>query len=214
MNKQISTEIAIFIILILAIAVGMISYFQFKLTYEEIEKVRSEFSEFEIPEKKDFLPITCQNDSDCICCDTLLVSREKEYHNICVNETIVFYADSDNLECLQIDSVDSFCLENECKCKGGECFSVEKGQEVSFSQRGNLVKDMPGLNEGWYLSYEEPGAPGLSVMLVFNKETKCDFMGENNCEPFIDNSLIGEKVFVFGTREGEYVSVKNINLLE
>lgn len=50
-------------------------------------------------------------------------------------------------------------------------------EEVNFRQTGNLFKDNPGVSPGvWYLSYGEPGKPGLKVELQFTNEMKLVFL--------------------------------------
>ncbi len=41
---------------------------------------------------------------------------------------------------------------------------------------GHLVKDNPGLKVGvWYLVYEKPGTPALTVELLFDEKSVCKF---------------------------------------
>ncbi len=205
LNRGVSTPLAIIIIVIFASAVGVIDYLQ----YKEIQDLKFEFAELKFPEKEKKLT-DCSSASDCICCDSVLLNDQPLDENVCVNKEVV---SSDNFECLQIESVDAFCAMNNCQCQGGECVSVSP-ININFEEEGNLVKDPPGLEEGWYLVYEKPGAPGLSVNLVFNKETECDYLGENNCELFVDGSLIGERVSVSGVEKDDAVLVKEIILLK
>lgn len=72
-----------------------------------------------------------------------------------------------------------------------------------FKETGNLIKDNPGLEEGWHLLYEKPGNPGLSVRLVINKNTICK---NKTCEEL----LSGDKASVSGIILGNNVLVKEI----
>jgi hypothetical protein len=206
LNRGISTPIAIIVIVIFALTVGAIDYLQ----YKEIQNIKDQFAELKFPEKKNyFSTTTCSSSPDCICCDSLLLNGEPVESNICVNEE---YISSNNFECLQIDSIDSFCAMNGCQCDEKECVSMSL-MNINFEEEGNLAKDIPGLGEGWFLVYEKPGAPGLSVKLVFNKETECDYLGENNCAPFVSGELIGQRISVSGMEEEGFVLIKEINLL-
>ena len=51
-------------------------------------------------------------------------------------------------------------------------FFASKGEvkEINFSETGNLVIDTL---DNWYLVYEKPGAPALSVVLNLTGKTKC-----------------------------------------
>ena len=75
------------------------------------------------------------------------------------------------------------------------------GQNTSaFSAEGTVVKDNPGLRPGvWYLVYERPGAPALSVELDLNAVDV----------PYIDLRQ-GERVHVEGTLRGSVVTVTTI----
>lgn len=49
---------------------------------------------------------------------------------------------------------------------------------IPFEKTGALMRDNPGLEPNtWYLSYEEPGAPGLTAALVFTAESRCGSVG-------------------------------------
>jgi len=59
------------------------------------------------------------------------------------------------------------------------CDPVFKTEEINFNQTGHLIKDNPGLEAGvWYLVYEKPGAPALTVKLSFNNQSVCKY--QNN----------------------------------
>ena len=73
-------------------------------------------------------------------------------------------------------------------------------EETNFSHDGVVLKDNPGLKPGvWFLSYEQPGSPGLSVELNLNS---------------VEASRIslsqGERVHVEGTLYGNVVAVRTI----
>lgn len=49
---------------------------------------------------------------------------------------------------------------------------------ISFEKTGVLIRNNPGMKQGvWFLNYEEPGAPGLSVELAFNNNSNCTVGG-------------------------------------
>lgn len=85
-------------------------------------------------------------------------------------------------------------------------FPDENVVRTHFAQEGNIVKDNPGFEPGvWYLAYEEPGAPGLSVPLVFDDSSRC---GSEEMLKVCDISFVqGERVRVEGTKEGNVVRV-------
>ena len=72
-----------------------------------------------------------------------------------------------------------------------------------FNETGNLIKDNPGLEEGWYLLYEKPGNPGLTARLVINKNTICK---NKTCEEL----LAGDRASISGIILGNNVLVKEI----
>lgn len=76
-------------------------------------------------------------------------------------------------------------------------------QESSFSHDGVVLKDNPGFKPGvWFLSYEEPGSPGLSVELNLN-----------SVEVSHISLSQGERVRVEGTLYGNVVAVRTITSL-
>jgi len=79
-----------------------------------------------------------------------------------------------------------------------------------FSESGNLIKNNPGLKEGvWYLSYEEPGSPGLKVELDFTDESECSVGGEEkDCDNL--NLESGVRVQVNGVKENGSVKVDKL----
>lgn len=81
-----------------------------------------------------------------------------------------------------------------------------------FVHEGNLVKDNPGLEPGvWYLSYEEPGSPGLSVPLLFDHDSRCGIEGMLQvCNISFDQ---GERVRIEGRQEGNAMRVQTLRYL-
>ncbi|MEX2341182.1 MAG: GerMN domain-containing protein [Candidatus Paceibacterota bacterium] len=75
--------------------------------------------------------------------------------------------------------------------------------EDNFSHDGVVIKDNPGFKPGvWFLTYEEPGSPGLSVELDLNSA------------PAQSISLTqGERVHVEGTLRESVVVVRSITPL-
>ncbi len=80
---------------------------------------------------------------------------------------------------------------------------------AAFSHEGNLIQNNPGLEPGaWYLAYEEPGAPGLSVQLLFDHESRCGSEGRLTiCNISFDQ---GQHVKVEGELIGEVVHVTKL----
>ncbi len=73
-------------------------------------------------------------------------------------------------------------------------------EEVNFNQVGNLLRDNPGLKPGvWYLSYGEPGKPGLKAEL--------QFISQNS------DLQIGERVHIEGHETNEVVIVSKLEIL-
>lgn len=82
-----------------------------------------------------------------------------------------------------------------------------------ITRTGNLMINSPGLEEGiWYLSYEEPGAPGLTIELQIG-EAEC--FGEDFCQKLQseDEQLSGSRVKIEGWPEDDYFRVNQIWLL-
>jgi hypothetical protein len=80
---------------------------------------------------------------------------------------------------------------------------------VPFSHEGNLIKDNPGFEPGiWYLSYEEPGSPGHSVVLVFDQNSRCG--SEENQTVCNISFQQGERVRIEGEQRDGVVLVKKL----
>ena len=78
--------------------------------------------------------------------------------------------------------------------------TIEPGPGIAFSAEGNATRNNPGQKPNvWYLLYEKPGAPGLSVELDLNSVSA----------PYISLEQ-GERVRVVGTLVGSIVIVNSI----
>lgn len=89
-------------------------------------------------------------------------------------------------------------------------------KERVFSQMGNLMINNPGMEEGkWYLSYEEPGSPGLSKQLKLDNLINC-FGEEEICSSFLqkDNILTGSLVEVLGESENDTLDILEITFIK
>ena len=90
---------------------------------------------------------------------------------------------------------------------GGAVYSVThkrdhpaQNSEANFIYEGNLLRDNPGLIPGvWYLSYEQPGQPGLSVQLRFQQ-----------ADPDLQ---VGQRVRVEGVQNNNLVDVMSLEVL-
>jgi hypothetical protein len=110
--------------------------------------------------------------------------------------------------------------------KGDLIFSVGKGDENNltsdriilvkenseiFSETGNISINAPGSEPGIvYLVYEKPGAPANSVVLKITDLSICDMAQYNkSCSNFRNNPnfYIGERVSIYGTKEGDSVNI-------
>ncbi len=82
-----------------------------------------------------------------------------------------------------------------------------------FAHDGNMIQNSPGLEEDtWYLSYEEPGAPGFSVQLRFDGSSRC---GSENMLKVCDISFEqGDRVHVEGDRNGDSVLVRTLTYVQ
>ncbi len=92
----------------------------------------------------------------------------------------------------------------------------KSSEEADFFEVGNLIKNVPGLEEDvLYLNYEKPGAPALKMKLEFNSESKCFLPEETNCSAlFADESFVGERVRVEGVEKEKAVSVRRLQVVE
>lgn len=80
-----------------------------------------------------------------------------------------------------------------------------------FAKEGAIVRNTPGLVPNvWYLTYEEPGAPAISIPLEFDSESIC---GPEGAERTCDLSFAqGERVRVSGEKVGAVVRVEKLTL--
>lgn len=112
-------------------------------------------------------------------------------------------------------------------CNDGKCGQIEYFRDpctplpsgsISPSSKletltGNLIKNSegaPSLEKGyWYLVYDGPGGPALSVKLIFNNSSFCD---GKKCS---DLTLsVGDRVKVEGIRNDSEFLVKTLNKLK
>ena len=94
--------------------------------------------------------------------------------------------------------------------KQGDSFPDDVANEtvIDFDRTGHLVIDNPGLKPGvYYLIYEAPGAPALTVELIFDADSVCEFSGtQSECPGII---LVASSLTrVRGTIEEDSVRVK------
>jgi len=76
---------------------------------------------------------------------------------------------------------------------------------LSFNKIGNLTQDA---NRAWHLVYEEPGAPALSVKLIFSQE--CQMTNDKiTCNSY--NFKIGDRINATGMLDGG--NLENFNLV-
>lgn len=83
-------------------------------------------------------------------------------------------------------------------------------KSVNFNHTGNFHMSDPKLKQNeFYLIYEAPGSPALSVRLYFNEKTICqDAMSTEPCpRPIFPD---GTRITVQGTQVKNYVIVKKI----
>lgn len=81
---------------------------------------------------------------------------------------------------------------------------------VSFDGTGNIVRGNPGMEPGtWYLVYDEPGRPGVSVALQFASSSTCVVAGTTTpCTTYVFEQ--GQRVRVVGIREGASIDVLRV----
>lgn len=81
-----------------------------------------------------------------------------------------------------------------------------------FEQTGALIRNAEGLTPGmWYLKYENPGTPGLTMRLSFDAETLCiDRENRGPCtRSQFENNLA---VRIWGMRDADGVRVKEMRI--
>ena len=88
--------------------------------------------------------------------------------------------------------------------------SVEKKENINFSNEGNIMINNPGFIENtWYLSYKISGTSANSAKLSFDKDSICR-NESNSCSELIS----GEKVEIRGIDNGEEVLVKELKIVD
>lgn len=93
---------------------------------------------------------------------------------------------------------------SECPCDVAlSLFSASTTGQVNFSADGNAVRNNPGMKPNvWYLVYEKPGSPALTVELDLNSAVP----------PYIDLTQ-GERVHIEGQVHNEVVIVRALRKL-
>lgn len=96
--------------------------------------------------------ITCNNNSDCYCCDSLGLGKqhpltlayEEAYANVCINKN---YLDKGyRVECQHnIEDEKTFCGTHQCKCENNRCISALKS---SFTEKIIVNTDDVGVDVG------------------------------------------------------------------
>jgi hypothetical protein len=82
----------------------------------------------------------------------------------------------------------------------------------SIARTGVLVRDNPGMPPGrWFLLYEEPGAPALTLELAITSATRCL---EDTKVARCDALIPGTRVRVDGTLDGDRLAVTILEVLE
>ena len=98
--------------------------------------------------------------------------------------------------------------------EGAEIEPLNEEEIVSY--RGNLIIKNPGLEEGWHLSYQEEGSPGLVKRLSFESEEVNCFGQPDSCSRFFQEveDLAGARVEVSGDLKDNFLELKSIEFLE
>ncbi len=80
--------------------------------------------------------------------------------------------------------------------------------DYEFSEKGNIVEQ----SDGWFLVYEKPGAPGLTVKLNFAENSVCKLPDTNQCDS--DKFEQGMRVEVKGEKENNRLNVNKLTNIE
>ncbi len=97
--------------------------------------------------------------------------------------------------------------------KDGKLVEIQKPFEVNFTATGNIVNKGSASMPQWTLVYERPGAPALTVTLVFNDKSVCDTNSINaTCAPFYVAN--GTRAAVEGQNIGGTVTVSTLSVIE
>lgn len=87
-------------------------------------------------------------------------------------------------------------------------------KDTSLNYEGATFAKVGYLSGGKTFIYEEPGAPAISVSLVFDGESACTFFEESvPCDSLsvsLEEAIGASRIFVEGIREGDSVLVRNI----
>lgn len=89
---------------------------------------------------------------------------------------------------------------------------VTPAVSYDFEETGTLTRNSPGLTPGvWYLLYEAPGQPGLTMRLSFDDDSRCfDGTDRGPCERSVfENSL---PVTIRGTKDNNGVVVGEMDI--
>ncbi|OGY92707.1 MAG: hypothetical protein A3B31_01615 [Candidatus Komeilibacteria bacterium RIFCSPLOWO2_01_FULL_53_11] len=87
-----------------------------------------------------------------------------------------------------------------------------KNQASLVTLTGILVQNNPGMEkDAWYLAYEKPGAPALSVKLLFTSTSVCQFTAIHDCATFLPTA---DRVSVEGWQSGNEITVRTLTVLE
>ena len=88
--------------------------------------------------------------------------------------------------------------------------SLDDENKIDFREKGNLVKNNPGMEIGtWYLVYEKPGQSALNKKLIFSAESKCTY--EAITKLCYETQMVrGDRVFVAGETEENGINVRTI----
>lgn len=92
--------------------------------------------------------------------------------------------------------------------------NLDNGLET-VTKTGNLITATDGLQDGWRLSYEEPGKPGL-VIDIISKPEQVSCIGNQSCVPFFtqDKSIIGSRVKATGVLEENNLILQQIEFID
>ncbi|MGM0439431.1 MAG: hypothetical protein ACQEP3_03320 [Patescibacteria group bacterium] len=91
----------------------------------------------------------------------------------------------------------------------------ETDEESGSTYTGNLIIGNPGLEEGWHISYEEEGSPGLIKKLSIPEDVNC-IDSEDSCEKLLkeDDEIAGKRIIVEGEESDEMINVFKIEFLK
>jgi len=155
-------------------------------------------------EEKDYDPILCSREK--------LQSFTIKESSLSENEAEVFLRE-EFLENEKEIKVLLKLVDDRWKIEDVVC-DLEARDEFNFSEEGNLLINSPGLEtETWYLSYEKPGSPGLTIELSFDEESKCYVNGETDCQLFLEGeNLAGKRVILKGLTEEDGILVRSLEI--